>query len=113
MSLRPSILLLAPEPCSGLMYAGVPITMPVWVLPAGQEGLSGRLRRCGRGRGDVTRRRATPRPARDRPRAQRCPAGRPPPPFAAGARPERRLRRAGGGGRGAVGRRAVKVLLYG
>ena len=33
MSLRPSILLLAPEPCSGLMYAGVPITMPVWVLP--------------------------------------------------------------------------------
>jgi hypothetical protein len=33
MSLRPSILLLAPEPCSGLMYAGVPITMPVCVLP--------------------------------------------------------------------------------
>ena len=33
MSLRPSILFDCPEPCSGDMYAGVPITMPVCVLP--------------------------------------------------------------------------------
>ena len=33
MSLRPSILLVMPPACSGDMYAGVPITMPVCVLP--------------------------------------------------------------------------------
>ena len=33
MSLRASMRLVIPPACSGDMYAGVPITMPVWVLP--------------------------------------------------------------------------------